>query len=106
MPALLTRMSIPPNASTVAFTAALTSARCETSQRTATALLLIDAAAARAASPSMSTTATRALAREGRGNALAEARCRAGDERNLVVETHATLPLAARPAVVPLISRI
>src|SRR5262249_17959018 len=32
----------------------------------------------------------RALAREGGGNALAEARCRAGDECNLVVETHAT----------------
>src|SRR6266545_3735509 len=63
MPALLTRMSIPPKASTVAFTAALTSARCETSQRTAIALLLIDVAAARAASPSMSMTATRAPSR-------------------------------------------
>src|SRR5262249_46126208 len=31
----------------------------------------------------------RTLAREGGGNALAEARCRAGDERNLLVETHA-----------------
>ena len=60
MPALLTRMSIAPNASTVALTAASTSARRETSQRTAIALLLIDAAAARAASPSMSMTATRA----------------------------------------------
>src|SRR5262249_16974756 len=63
MPALLTRMSIPPNASTVALTAALTSARCETSQRTAMALLLIDVAASRAASPSISMTATRAPSR-------------------------------------------
>src|SRR5262249_31616564 len=36
----------------------------------------------------------RAFAREGGGNALAETRCSAGDERNLVVETHATSFLA------------
>src|SRR5262249_1304110 len=40
------------------------------------------------------------------GTALAEARRCTGDERNLVVETHATFPPAARPAVVPLISRV
>src|SRR5207342_1540950 len=49
IPALFTRMSIAPKASTVAFTAASTSARRETSQRTAMALLLMVAAAARAA---------------------------------------------------------
>jgi hypothetical protein len=35
---------------------------------------------------------TRAFACERLGDAFAEARCRAGDERNLVVETHAAFP--------------
>jgi len=34
----------------------------------------------------------RALARECLGDALTKARCGAGDQRNLVVETHARLP--------------
>src|SRR5262245_45169858 len=63
MPALLTRMSICPNASTVVFTAASTWERWETSQRTAIALLLIEAAASPAAFSLMSTTATRAPSR-------------------------------------------
>ena len=63
MPALLTRISIRPKASTVALTEASTSACWETSQRTAIALLLIKAAACRAASALMSTTATRAPSR-------------------------------------------
>src|SRR5262249_44706066 len=37
---------------------------------------------------------TRAFACERLGDAFAEARCRAGDERNLVVETHAGPPLS------------
>src|SRR5262249_5031540 len=40
----------------------------------------------------------RALTREGCGNALAEGRCSAGAERNLVAERHATIPLMALPA--------
>jgi hypothetical protein len=63
MPALLTRMSTRPNASTIDFTAASTSVRWETSQRTAIALLLIEAAASPAAFSLMSTTATRAPSR-------------------------------------------
>src|SRR5262249_46089572 len=46
----------------------------------------------------------RAFAREGGGNALAGARAPTGDERNLVVETHVTFPLAALPAVVLLLA--
>src|SRR5262249_44071134 len=37
---------------------------------------------------------TRALARKRLGDAFAEARCRAGDERNLVVKTHGTSSFA------------
>src|SRR5262245_17927189 len=63
MPALLTRMSIVPKALSVAFTAASTSARRDTSQPTAIALLLMAAAVARAACSLMSMTATRAPSR-------------------------------------------
>src|ERR1700730_17449809 len=63
MPALLMRMSIPPKASFVACTAASTSARCETSQRIAIAVLLIAAAASRAAGSLISAMATRAPSR-------------------------------------------
>src|SRR5439155_5772541 len=63
MPALLTRMSMPPKASTVAFTAAFTSSRRDTSQRTAMAELLMAAAAARAPDSLMSATAMRAPSR-------------------------------------------
>jgi hypothetical protein len=63
MPALLTRMSTAPKASTVACTAASTSARRETSQRTATAWLLIEAATSRAARSLRSAIAMRAPSR-------------------------------------------
>ena len=92
-PALLTRISSAPNAASVSAIAASISARLVTSQRTAIALLPI--CSRRAASPRLVDVDhrdARALARVGFGDAFADARAGAGDERDLAFETHDFTP--------------